>query len=196
MATSINDRKKMILDHERAQATLLATMVLEKPKPPLWMIFVPVFFLFFVQKMNQYKKGLQDFADNHLLSRHRAMDKAMEYQGKNNALDPALFADLADKIPDRARQQYVQWIMVMVEHYIQLLNTPGDSLPAIIRRSYSTKTNYLLFCNCLNTAEKNYTQALMQDMDGEQEDLKNVVEQINFCVQKLRRQDADIFFPH
>ena len=50
---SITAKKQDILDHEKKMAHEVALGVLEKPKPPLWMIFVPVFFVFFAQKMRQ-----------------------------------------------------------------------------------------------------------------------------------------------
>ncbi|NLV97222.1 MAG: hypothetical protein GX043_07780 [Desulfovibrionales bacterium] len=185
----------MILDHERDLAKRLACKVLDKPKPPLWMIFLPVFFIFFVQKMTQYKKGLADFTDNHLKARLRAMDKAIGFlEQQIKTIKPHHLDDLAPLVPEKSREYYVRWMMVMIEHYMQLLDTPGETMKTLVRNGYQNKTNYLLLCNCLNTAEKAYTKALLLDLEGDEHDLKLVVEKLNVWIEELRRQDANAFF--
>lgn len=195
MATSINERKKIILDHERDLATRLASKVLDKPKPPLWIIFLPVFFIFFAQKMSQYKKGLHDFTHHHLELRLRAMDKALDLREQHKKIEPDHLKDWASQIPEVARDQYIHWMMVLVEHYTQLLDAPGNTFKMLVHHGYQSKTNYLLLCNCLNTAERAYIQALLPELKGDVLDLKIVVEKINVGMEELYRQDAQALFP-
>lgn len=191
---SINVKKEAILNYEQDVANRLACKVLDKPKPPLWMIFVPVFFLFFMQKMTQYKSGIRDFVENHLTARRRAMDMALDLTNRKASLTPADLEVLATRVPEHARAEYTRWMGIMIEHYMQLLDTPGNSLQTLIRSSYQSKTNFLLFCHSLNIAEKAYHQALLPGLEGELEDLRSVIDTMDNHLTDLRRQDADKFF--
>lgn len=191
---NVDQKKQQILEHESQLANRLALMVLDKPKPPIWMIFVPIFFVFFVQKMNQYKSGLTEFVENYLRSRRHALEAAMEAEETGR---PANIAGLVDKlgnIPEQAKPFFEEWMAVLVDHYRLLLTSHGNSHSLLVRTGYQSKTNYLLFCNCLNKAENAYSMALLPEMDGDNQDLHHVIKKIDACVTNLRRQDADTIF--
>jgi hypothetical protein len=187
-------KKQYILEHESILARQLAALVLDKPKPPIWMIFIPVFFVFFVQKMNQYKSGLKDFVENYLKSRRRAMEAALEAEETGNPTDVHKLAETMGSIPDQAKPLFAAWMALLIDHYRLLLTAPGNSHEALVRGGYRNKTNFLLFCNSLNKAENAYSQALLPKLDGDSQDILHVVEKIDRCVTDLRRQDADKIF--
>lgn len=190
-----HQKKQYILDHESALAHQLAGLVLDKPKPPIWMIFVPVFFVFFVQKMNQYKNGLKDFVENYLKSRRRALEAALEAEETGIPTDIKALAESMENVPVQARPLYAEWMEVLVDHYRQLLSSQGNSHAALVRSGYRSKTNFLLFCNSLNKAEKAYSMALLPELDGDNKDIAHVIEKIDVCVTDIRRRDADKIFP-
>ena len=187
-------KKQYILEHESELARQLAALVLDKPKPPIWMIFIPVFFVFFVQKLNQYKSGLKDFVENFLKSRRRAIEEALIAEETGNPTDASKLAETMGSIPDQAKPLFAAWMTVLIDHYRLLLTTEGNSHEALVRAGYRNKTNYLLFCNTLNKAENAYSQALLPKLDGDSQDLRQIVEKIDRCVTDLRRQDADKIF--
>lgn len=196
MNTHIADQKRQqILDHESQLANALAVRILDKPKPPIWMIFVPVFFVFFVQKMNQYKSGLAEFVENYLKSRRRALEAALEAEETGRPADIDALVERVDGIPDRALPLFRDWMATLVEHYSLLLASKGGSYEALVRTGYQNKTNYLLYCNCLNKAENAYSLALLPEMEGDNQDLSHVIRKIDANVTELRRQDADRIFP-
>ena len=188
-------KKQHILEHESNLARQLAAMVLDKPKPPIWMIFIPVFFVFFVQKMNQYKSGLKDFVESYLKARRRAMEAALEAEETGRPTDVNKLAETMGNIPDQAKPLFAAWMAILIDHYRQLLAAQGNSHEALVRAGYRSKTDFLLFCNSLNKAENAYSQALLPKLDGDSRDLRQVVEKIDRCVTELRRQDADKIFP-
>jgi hypothetical protein len=190
-----NQKKQQILDHESQLARQLAMQVLEKPKPPIWMIFVPIFFVFFVQKMNQYKSGLTEFVDNYIKARRHALEAALEAEETGNPANVAGLVDNVGNIPEQAKPFFADWMAVLVDHYRLLLTSQGNSHSTLVRAGYHNKTNYLLFCNCLNKAENAYNMALLPEMDGDNQDLHHVIKKIDACVTNLRRQDADAIFP-
>lgn len=195
MNTHIADHKKQqILDHESQLAHKLALQILDKPKPPIWMIFVPIFFVFFVQKMNQYKSGLAEFVENYLKSRRHALEIALKAEETAKPADLDALMEKVGNIPDQARPLFMEWMTVLVDHYRLLLTSKGNTHAQLVRSGYQNKTNYLLFCNCLNKAENAYSKALLPQMDGDNQDLRHVIEKIDICVANLRRKDADKIF--
>jgi len=191
---SIDQKKQLILDHEKMLAQQLARQVLDKPKPPLWMIFVPIFFVFFVQKMNQYKSGLDDFVENHLRSRRRALEDAMKAEETGTEVDMEDLLKKAGNIPQQAQPLFTQWMATLIDHYRLLLASSGSSHSALVRNAYRNKTNYLLFYNTLNKAENAYNTALLPEMQGDSQDIRHVIQKMDLCVTELRRQDADAIF--
>jgi len=188
-------KKQHILEHESVLAHQLAAQVLDKPKPPIWMIFVPIFFVFFVQKMNQYKSGLKDFVENYLKSRRLAVEAALEAEETGIPTDLPKLTETLGNIPDQARPLFAAWMEVLIDHYRLLLASQGNSHAALVRAGYRNKTNFLLFCNNLNKAENAYSLALLPKLDGDNKDLHHVIEKIDACVTNLRRHDADTIFP-
>lgn len=191
---SIAAKKEQILDHERKMANAVAVVVLDKPKPPLWMIFVPVFFVFFAQKMGQYKSGLSDFVENYLKMRSRALETCLEFGEAEQDARIEKLLNAVGRIPQEARDPFQHWMHVLTGHYQVLLQAQGRDLPAMTRHGYRSKTDYLLFCNSLNKAENAYSLALLPQLQGTQEDLLQVIQNMNVCVTDLRRKEADEIF--
>jgi hypothetical protein len=188
-------KRDLILDHEQAVAQALAAKVLDKPKPSMWMIFVPVFFVFFAQKMSQYKKGLRNFVLNYQKPRRLALETAMELLATGGAFDPQAPLPMLEGVPASARPLCLKWLETMIEHYRSLLAASGDSHAALVRGAYRTRTDYLLFLNCLHRAENAFNLALLPGMQGDAQDLRAVIDRVDTWGVELRRQDADTIFP-
>ena len=187
-------KKRLILDHETRMARELALLVFDKPKPHLWMILLPIFFVFFAQKMKQYTKGLEDFTGNYMTSRRRALDAAFEAEGAGTPVDWNELLEGA-RIPDEARPLYTEWMGHLIDHYRLLLSSSGSTLAELVRAGYASKTNYLLFCNCLHKAENAFAQALLPAMQGDDGDLRHIIAKMQAAADDLGRRDADTFFP-
>ena len=192
--TNFAQKKQLILDHEKKMASKLAIGVLDKPKPPLWMIFVPVFFVFFAQKMTQYKSGLEDFVDNYLKPRRLALDAAMEALESGTSVDTALLLEKAGAIPEHALPLFADWMDVLTDHYRTLLEAHGGSPEALIRAGYRSKTDYLLQCNVLNRAENAFSLSLIPKIEGDSQDIQSVVAKMHAQMTELRRQEADTIY--
>lgn len=195
MTDTLALKKQIILDHEREVAQNLALGVLDKPKPPLWMIFVPIFFVFFAQKMKQYSSGMEDFVENHLRPRRLSLDAALEAIETGTQPDPARLLDRAGTIPEQSRPLFTEWMAALTDHYRTLLEARGDTAEALIRSGYRTKTDFLLQCNVLNKAEHAFSLSLMSGIEGDSQDILNVVEKMRVHMTELRRREADKAFP-
>jgi hypothetical protein len=196
MTTLSNDEKKSeILAHEETMARRLARRVVEKPIPPIWMILVPVFFVFHAWKIKQYSNGLKDFAENYLISRRKALDAAFESGQGDDLSEIERLKETGEIVPPEARAQYIDLMSLLTEHYRALLAVRGKSYKDLVMAHYRNKTNYLLFCNRLNKTENSYNLRLLPRIEGDSEDLRHIINKMDKDIQELRRAEADEFFP-
>lgn len=188
---SFEEKKQQILEYEQSLAHTLARQVVDKPVPPIWMILVPIFFVFHASKIKEYSKGLKDFAEHYLVSRRRALDTA--YESVLHNADPAIetLMKQADTIPEEARGLYQQWMSLLVDHYRNVLVAPGISVQDRIRSHYRNKSNYLLFNNQLDTAENAFSKALLPEIDGDQQDILYIAEKLQRSSVELHRKEVE-----
>lgn len=188
---SLEEKKQQILEYEESLAHTLARQVVDKPEPPIWMILIPIFFVFHASKIKDYSKGLKDFAEHYLVSRRRALDTA--YEAVLHNADPAIetLMEQADAIPVEARPLYQQWITIMIDHYRNVLVAPGTSVQDRIRSHYRNKSSYLLFNNQLNTAENAFNKALLPKIDGDQQDILYIADKLQQSGVDLRRKEVE-----
>ena len=191
---TLETNQQLILENEQALARQLAGLVLEKPVPPIWMIFIPIFFVFHAWRIKGYAKGLDDFVDQFLVSRRRALEEATESIRTGNEVDFEAWLNKATDLQPPAKPLYRQWMTLLVEQYRTLLTAHGDSYPALVRSGYQKKTTYLLFRNQLSRAEHAYSLALLPQIEGESEVLQDVLERMNHSLIDLHRQESDRIF--
>ena len=193
-ALSMEDKKNLILDYERARARQLARRVIEKPVPPIWMILIPVFFVFYAWKIKQYSNGLKDFADHYMVSRRLALDTAFEAEQGGTPPEIGQLIENTDTIPQGARSCYRDWLSLLIEHYRNLLVASGLSTQDLIRSHYRNKSTYLLFNNTLNTTENTFNKALLPDIEGDRQDIKYIFDRMEQSLADLRRLEVEEIF--
>lgn len=191
--TSLEERKNHILAHEEITANRLARRVLDKPVPPIWMILIPVFFVFHAWRIKQYGSGLKDFAENYLVSRRRALETACRLEGGEDSPEQA-DADGQAAVPAEARPHFEELMSLLIDHYRALLAVRGNGYAALVRAHYRSKSNYMLFCNRLNKIENSFNRALLPEMEGEYDDLRAVVGRMEAGIVELRRRELDEIF--
>jgi len=60
----INEKSEIIEKNEQRFAIMLGSRVINKPKLSIWMILIPVIFVYFFYQFNKYKQGREDFTAN------------------------------------------------------------------------------------------------------------------------------------
>ncbi len=190
----LEKRKRQILKHEESMAHQLARRVIDKPAPSVWMILIPIFFVFHAWKIKEYATGLKDFVEHYLLSRRRALDSAYEAVEHNHEPDIEHLLKTDTAIPAGARTCYRAWLTLLVDHFRNLLTAGGNSVSELIRNHYRNKATYLLFNNQLNTAENDYNKALLPKIEGDQQDIRYVLDKMERAIADLHRQEAEEIF--
>ena len=191
---SQHDKKELILAQERKFAAQLGRRVFSKPKLHSWMILIPFLFVFFIQDLMRYKKGRRAFSDNYLLSHEKALKEAEDALAQGRKPDAEAIANQAD-LQGKSQEKYAEFLTVLAEHYIWLLQAQGDSYESLVRSAYgNNRTNFLLFSNCLNQAEKKLNQALAPQLSKEEDGIDLTIQKMEVASNQLRRTDADHIF--
>lgn len=191
---AIDERKKLILANETAMARQLALHVMEKPAPRVWMIFVPIFFVFYFWKLKEYEAGLKKFVENYLLPRRKALEAACAAEESGRSFDLEQLASQVGARHDDTRALCVEWLTALVGHFRLLLAASGTSYPALMRSGYRTKSEYLLFCRQLGKAETAFNMALLPTIDGDSTELCRVSETMTGGLSNLRHRQAEEIF--
>ena len=150
--------------------------------------------LFYFWQLKRYAKGRKTFAENFLITRERALDEALRSAESGKAPDIEALVQASD-IPAKTRQGYRPWVTLLVEHYRDLLLAHGSSYPALVKSTYKTRTNYLLFLNRLNQVEQDFDSALKPHLETPTEDVNGIIKLMEESVTSLRRQLAEAIFP-
>ena len=191
---SQHDKKELILTQERVFAAQLGRLVFSKPKLHTWMILIPFLFIFFIQDLMKYKKGRRAFSDNYLLSHERALNEAEDALIQEREPDAGAIARQAD-LKGKAQEKYAEFLTVLVEHYTCLLQAKGDSYESLIKSAYgNNRTNFLLYTNLLNQAEKKLNQALSPQLSKDQDGINDTIQKMEVGSNELRRTEVDQIF--
>jgi hypothetical protein len=189
----LKDKSTLILEQEEKFAITLAAQVMDKPRLSLWMILIPIFFVFYFNDLNKYKNGCKKFAEHYMIDKKRALTEAVEVVSKGREPDIRALANLSN-MNSNIREKQAKILAVLVEHYIILLNAHGEDFASLIRTAYGTQTDYLLFLNRLNQAEIEVNKALKPDLQKSHEGINDIVSRMEDLSARLRRETAESIF--
>jgi hypothetical protein len=189
----LDEKKALILEYEERFAFDLSREVLETPKMSFWMIFIPIFLLYHVYRVRSVVEGRKGFAKNYLITRKRALEESLSLVDK--AKNPNLQTIMRDSnFPEKAKGPFKELFLLLVEHYADLLRSYGHDVPSLIRSAYKSRTNYLLFLNRLNKAEKALTNALRPQASNTAADIDFIVKAMEIHSERLGRERVEIIF--
>ena len=123
---TLNRNHDLILAEEKRFAALVSTKVIDKPKLGIWMILIPVFFVFYFWQLKRYSEGRKTFAEKFMITRQRALEQAL--RSAESGRGPNIEAVVsASDIPDTIRKDYRRWVAVLVDHYRDLILAHGSN---------------------------------------------------------------------
>ena len=192
---TIEGKKDLILDYEERFAHELGLAIIPKPTVSVWMILIPIIFVFHIYRHKKYVEGRRAFAANYLIPRRQGADETMEAIRQNRPVNiDALSAET--KLPSKeAQRDYRQWLTVLMAHYRDLLTAQADDFNALVKLAYRSRSNYLLTLNQLSEAEKKLNATLQPHLEKETEDIAAVIAGIALHSTRLRRAHAQTVFP-
>jgi len=187
------EKSRFILDHEEHFAYVLAGMILDKPKLDIWMFLLPILLVYYMNDFQKFKDGRKAFAAHYMVTKKRALEEAAAavHSGKKTVPD-----DLAkqSEISPQAQKKLAELFAVLIDHYEMLLNAAGSDFGSLVRSAYKNRTNYLLFINQLNNAEKKLNMALQPQFTVSSAEADDILSAMARHSEELRRKEAqDIF---
>ena len=192
--STIDRKRDLILEEERRFAHLVSQRVIDKPKLAVWMILIPVFFVFYFWQLKRYADGRRNFAEKFLITRKRAIEEAHRSISTGNGPDSEKLVQASD-VPPQTRPVYRRWVILLIDHYRELIRAHGSTYPALVRSTYKNRTNYLLFLNSLNQAEREFDAALKPLLEKTTENVNGIIKQMEESTASIRRQRAEEIFP-
>lgn len=157
------------------------------------MILIPIIFVHYFYRFNKFNTGRKAFTKNYLVSRLRAMEEGLRIAETGQKPDIEKLAALAS-LPKESIPAYRDLLRILIEHYTDLLRADGDTYAEMVRSAYAKQSNFLLFVNRLNKAEKILDQALKPEMEDDTEGFDEIVARIERKSEELRREYAQQIF--
>ncbi len=188
------EKKELILNYEEKFANAIAAKVIDKPILSLWMILIPVFFVFYFYKLKQFADGRKAFVKHFMVTRQRSLDEAFAAVESDRKPDVNKIIKMSSA-PEDTFRAYDQWIKVLTEHYQDLLKAKGTHIDSLVKATFKNRTNYLLTLNRLNEVEKGFNDALKPHLYKNIESVDDIVTTIEQWARKIRRQEASRIFP-
>lgn len=188
----------LIWNQENQFACSVARQVLQKPGISVWLVLIPILFLYYAHKIQQYKAAVQDFSKGLMRSKILALDSAKKEidSGKKNQDYNDVFhsRDLEDS-PNamRVRDKQITEVELLKSHYQKLLCQHEASYQALVKKAYKTGGEYRMFLNNLARAEEEVHDAVLcaYHPGKEARDVTKKMQQIAFA---LREEEVKIFF--
>ena len=193
--STIEAKKELILDYEQRFANELGLVIIPKPKVSLWMILIPLYFVFHIFRHKKYMEGRRVFSANFMISRRRVADETMEALRQNRTANLDALSAKA-KLPSKeAQRTYREWLTVLMAHYRELLTAQADGFDALVKLAYRNRSHYLLTLDQLSEAEKKLNTAMRPHIKNKTEDIDDVIAGIEGHITRMRRAHAQAVFP-
>ena len=141
------------------------------------MILIPIFFVFFFQRLNKVTAGRKAFETNFYSMKMQALEEAINaYQNQHKPDIEKLSRHFS--VPKSLRPQYTKWVTAQIACYTQLLKSKGLDYKSLVHSAYGTKEHFLKITHNICEYEKYYYQALAADMINNVPDAGRMVEKI------------------
>lgn len=192
---TIEAKKDLILDYEQRFANELGLAIISKPKMRVWMVLIPMYFVFHIYRHKKYMAGRQVFAANFMVSRRGIADETMEALRQNRPVNLDALSAKA-KLPSKeAQRNYREWLTVLMAHYRDLLTAQAGDFDALVKLAYRNRSNYLLTLDQLSEAEKKFNTTLRPHIKNETENIDDFIAGIEHHSTRLWRAHAQTVFP-
>jgi hypothetical protein len=168
-------RKKFnhIYNFERSIGSSVALRVIKSPPIGVWEFLIPVVFILHFMRNKQSREV---FIQNYMFTKRHALDAALKMLKKGLSRKDVL-SGIEDqtrallKAPetqgiysDTIRQQQMNEIELLFDHYLKLLGADGQDYAALVRSAYGSRQIYLKFHEQLTSAEKKVSDAARQTL--------------------------------
>jgi hypothetical protein len=193
--STVQEKYEMIRQHQERFAFELAKTVLDKPKASVWIIFLPVLFVFHAQRIQKYKQHMKEFVKGYLVTKNLALEAAWN-EIRNGPPGPGE-GHYPEPPPGEyfktIREKQIVELELLREHYLLLLRSSGDSYERLLRNAYRGSGDYRYFLNRLTKAEAGINRTVL-DVRHQTEEARDIVERMESGAERLREKEIEKIF--
>ena len=193
MGKNLEEKRQLILDYDQVFVERLTIKIFKKPQLSIWMILIPIIFIFFFQQVTKYKNDKKDFIKNYLLSPNRALNEAYEAIKQKREFNVEPMVEMAD-LKSHSIDPYRELMSILTQHYTNLLNAKGEKFGDLILSAYPKKTQYLLMIDDINNAWRALHQTIVQDLAKTTPAAADTVRKIEDSSMEIRNVDIKAFY--
>ena len=179
MLSELRKKFNQIYNYERLIGSSVALRVIKSKPIGVWEFMIPVVFILHFMRNKQNREV---FIQNYLFTKQHALEAANKMLKKGISREEAL-SGVRDKTralltapetqgiySEGIRQQQLNEIDLLFDHYHKLLGADGREYDTLIRTVYGNRQSYLVFHEQLISAEKKVSDAARQTLGSKTDD--------------------------
>ena len=191
---------RAIWKHEVRQINAIAHPLVDAHKVRLsWRVLIPPLL---IKDYIHYRNRLRVLRKNLIFTRQLAFDVAKNvFDGKERAWEKRRIEiktqEILDKekkgyYTDKIRRKQFNEIELLIDYYLELMNTDQSKYAEIIKAIYPSKGNYLSFLNKLQKLEEEVIQAAITTMrKGTKKERREWFDKVRATTKKVRVAELD-----
>ncbi len=183
MPAGLKKKFDLIYNYERFIGNSVALRVIKSKPIGVWEFLIPIVFILHFMRNKQSREL---FIQNYMFTKRHALDAAFKMLKKELSIRDVV-SGIEDKTralltapetqgiySETIRQQQLNEIGLLFDHYRKLLGAEGQDYVALARNAYGSRQNYFIFHEQLKSAEKKVSDAARQTL-GSKADVETLL---------------------
>ncbi len=201
MPSSLKKKFDLIYNYERFIGNSVALRVIQSKPIGVWEFLIPIVFILHFMRNKQSREL---FIQNYMFTKLQALDAAFKMLKKGLSIRDVV-SGIEDKTralltapetqgiySETIRQQQLNEIGLLFDHYRKLLGAEGQDYVALARNAYGSRQNYFIFHEQLKSAEKKVSDAARLTL-GSKADVETLL-RIEKATEEIRRSQIEKIF--
>jgi len=173
MSAKLKKKFNHIYNFERFIGNSVALRVIKSQPIGVWEFLIPIVFILHFMRNKQSREL---FIQNYMFTKRHALDAAFKMLKKGHSRQDVI-SGIEDKTralltapetqgiySESIRQQQMNEIELLFDHYGKLLGAEGEDYDALTRNVYGSRHKYFIFHEQLKSAEKKVSDAARQTL--------------------------------
>ena len=156
---SLERKKNLIMEYEKSLAEALSEKLLERPKMSVWMILIPLIFVFHCQRHKRFVESKRVFIREWLRNKEQALLGAVEELSGGNR-NVQKWQKMVSHLPESAVEAYVRMQNFLCDHYKKVLSGNGKTFGKLVLQAYA-KEEFVEFIACREKVEQELSKELL-----------------------------------
>ena len=201
MPASLKKKYDLTYNFERFIGNSVALIVIKSSPIGVWEFLIPIVFILHFMRNKQSREL---FIQNYMFTKRLALDAAFKVLKKGLSREDAISRieartralltapETQGIYSDTIRQQQMNEIDLLFDHYSKLLSAEGEDYDTMTRNAYGSRIDYLKFHDLLKLAESKVADAARQTL-GSKADM-DALSRIENTTEEIRQSQIEKIF--